>query len=311
MASDLAEPVLIEKEVPSFDLTGKKAFVTGSSRGIGRAVALALAHAGADVAISCNTGGEAAESVCEAITRLGRKAHYYAHNVAVEAEVKTLCDEVKRDFGQIDILVNNAAINRDRSFKKLSKDAWDEVIDTDLTSVFLITRQFIDEMAERGWGRVIMMSSMSGEIGNFGQANYAAAKMGQVGAMQVLNLECAKYGIRVNTISPAAATRMTADVQQSSGTPPECVTPAVVYLASEACDESGIIIRAQGGRFSRQAIAFNPGVYFGPEPVTVEDFAAEWGTITDMSAARCFSFGDKVAEIIKQSAREVVPRSRG
>ncbi len=103
-----------ESEVPNFSLAGKKAFVTGSSRGIGRAVALALAHAGADVAISCNTGGEAAEEVCRLIRAMGHKAQYYAHNVALEAEIEAMCNEVKRDFGSIDILVNNAAINRDR-----------------------------------------------------------------------------------------------------------------------------------------------------------------------------------------------------
>src|SRR5271166_6145077 len=115
MATGVAERVSAEIEVPSFDLTGKKAFVTGSSRGIGRAVALALAHAGADVAISCNTGGAAAEQVCTAIRSMGRKAQYYAHNVALEAEIEAMCNEVKRDFGTIDVLVNNAAINRDRT----------------------------------------------------------------------------------------------------------------------------------------------------------------------------------------------------
>src|SRR5512143_4275445 len=110
-----------ESEVPSFSLQGKKAFVTGSSRGIGRAVALALASAGSDVAISCNTGGASAEEVCKAIRDMGRQAQYYAHNVAFESEVESLCAEVKRDFGSVDILVNNAAINRDRTFKRLTK----------------------------------------------------------------------------------------------------------------------------------------------------------------------------------------------
>ncbi|MBV8308912.1 MAG: SDR family NAD(P)-dependent oxidoreductase, partial [Planctomycetaceae bacterium] len=96
-----------ESAVPDFSLAGKKAFVTGSSRGIGRAVALALAHAGADVAISCNTRGEAAEEVCNRIRAMGRQANYYAHNVGVESEIEAMCNEVKRDFGQIDILVNN------------------------------------------------------------------------------------------------------------------------------------------------------------------------------------------------------------
>src|SRR5512135_1949175 len=124
-----------ESEVPSFSLLGKKAFVTGSSRGIGRAVALALASAGSDVAISCNTGGQSAEEVCRTIRDRRRQAPDYAHNVGVESEVEAMCAEVKRDFGTIDILVNNAAINRDRTFKRLTKEAWDEVINTDLTSV--------------------------------------------------------------------------------------------------------------------------------------------------------------------------------
>src|SRR3954454_3503349 len=103
-------------QVPDFSLLGKKAFVTGSSRGIGRAVALALANSGADVAISCNTASEAADEVCETIHKMGRQARYYAHNVGVEEEVEKLCAAVKRDFGTIDILVNNAAINRDQTF---------------------------------------------------------------------------------------------------------------------------------------------------------------------------------------------------
>ena len=181
MSAESAVPDVIENELPSFDLKGKTAFVTGSSRGIGRSIALALASAGADVAISCNTGGASAEEVCQIIRDMGRKAQFYAHNVALESEVESLCSEVKRDFGTIDVLVNNAGITRDKSFKKLTKDAWDEVITTDLTSVFLVTKQLIDEMADKGWGRIINMSSIVGEIGNFGQANYAAAKAGLIG----------------------------------------------------------------------------------------------------------------------------------
>ena len=159
------EAVALENELPTFDLTGRKAFVTGSSRGIGRAVALALAQRGGGCRHQLQHRRRSGRIVCEAIRGMGRKAQYYAHNVALETEIEAMCAEVKRDFGTIDILVNNAAINRDRTFKRLTKEAWDEVITTDLTSVFLITKQFIDEMADRGWGRIINMSSMSGEIG--------------------------------------------------------------------------------------------------------------------------------------------------
>jgi NAD(P)-dependent dehydrogenase (short-subunit alcohol dehydrogenase family) len=251
----------IEDEVPNFDLTGKKAFVTGSSRGIGRAVALALAKAGADVAISCNTGGEAAEEVCDLVRSMGRKARYYAHNVALESEIEAMCAEVKRDFGAIDVLVNNAAVNRDRTFKKLTKDAWDEVITTDLTSVFLVTKQFIDEMAGRGWGRVIMMSSMSGEIGNFGQANYAAAKAGQIGLAKTLAREYARKGVTVNAIAPGfTKTRMTEGIPEKAmeaviaatpvgrmGDPVE-VAAGVVFLASPSAGfVTGVVLDINGG----------------------------------------------------------------
>ena len=250
-----------ESAVPNFSLAGKKAFVTGSSRGIGRAVALALAHAGADVAISCNTGGSAAEEVCTKIRAMGRKAQYYAHNVALESEIEAMCNEVKRDFGTIDILVNNAAINRDRTFKRLTKEAWDEVITTDLTSVFLVTKHFIDEMSDRGWGRVINMSSMSGEIGNYGQANYAAAKAGMIGLTKTLAREYARKGVTINAVAPGfTRTRMTEGIPDKAmgavlvatplgrmGEPVE-IAAGVVYLASPSAGfVTGQVLDINGG----------------------------------------------------------------
>src|SRR5262249_30515214 len=154
---------------------GKVAFVTGASRGIGKAIALALASVGADVAVSCNTGGVLAEHVRDTIRDLGRRSEYYAHNIADQVEVEKMRAEILRDFGRVDILVNNAGITRDKTFKKMTKEMWDAVINVDLSGVFLVTKQFLDDMADRGWGRVINISSMNAEIGSFGQANYDAA----------------------------------------------------------------------------------------------------------------------------------------
>jgi len=250
-----------ESEVPNFSLLGKKAFVTGSSRGIGRAIALGLASAGADVAISCNTGGTPAEEVCTIIHSLGRKAQFYAHNIALEKEIEEMCAEVKRDFGTIDILVNNAGINRDRSFKKLTKEAWDEVINTDLTSVFLVTKQFIDEMADRGWGRVINITSMTGEIGNFGQANYAAAKAGMIGLTKTLAREYARKGVTVNAVAPGfTKTRMTEGIPEKAmevvlaatpmgrmGEPMEMAAGAVFLATQSAGFITGTVLDINGG----------------------------------------------------------------
>jgi NAD(P)-dependent dehydrogenase (short-subunit alcohol dehydrogenase family) len=255
------EPQGSDLEVPSFSLEGKRAFVTGSSRGIGRAVALGLASAGADVAISCNTGGAAAEEVCAAIRAMGRKANYYAHNVAIESEVEAMCNEVKRDFGSMDILVNNAAINRDTTFKKMTKEVWDDVINTDLTSAFLVTKQFIEEMAERGWGRVINMTSMNGEIGSFGQANYAAAKAGMIGLTKTLAREYARKGVTINAVAPGfTKTRMTEGIpdkamEQILGRTPLArmaepyeIAAGVVYLASPSAGfVTGIVLDINGG----------------------------------------------------------------
>ena len=261
MTTVIASPETLRAELPSFDLTGKTALVTGSSRGIGRAIALGLASAGADVAISCNTGGAGAEEVCQAIGQLGRRAQYYAHNVAFETEVEAMCDRVKQDFGKIDILVNNAGITRDKSFKKLTKDAWDEVITTDLTSVFLVTKQFIDLMAESGWGRVINMSSIVGEIGNFGQANYAAAKAGMIGLTKTLAREYARKGVTINAVAPGfVKTRMTEGIPSTAMetvlgmTPvgrmaePYEIAAGVLFLASPSAGfVTGAVLDINGG----------------------------------------------------------------
>jgi 3-oxoacyl-(acyl-carrier-protein) reductase len=247
--------------LPGLSLAGKTAFVTGASRGIGRAIALSLAAAGADVAVSCNTGGMLAQQVRDDIRKLGRKAEFYAHNIADPGEIDKMHAEIIRDFGKVDILVNNAGITRDKSFKKMTKEMWDEVINVDLTGVFLVTKQFIDEMAERNWGRIVNISSVIGEVGNFGQANYAAAKAALLGFTKALAREYARKGVTVNAVAPGfIKTRMTEDVPPAALdaivklTPvgrlgePEEVAVGVVFLASPAAAYiTGTVLDINGG----------------------------------------------------------------
>ncbi len=248
--------------LPSFSLLGKKAFVTGASRGIGRACALTLAAAGADVAVASSVAGaSAADDVCHRIRDLGRRAESYPFDVAMRGDVETMCARVKEDFEGIDILVNNAGITRDRSFKKMDRDSWDEVINTNLNSVYDITREFIDGMAARGWGRVINISSIVGRIGNFGQANYAAAKAGLIGLTKTLAREYAHKGVTVNAVAPGfISTRMLDGVPEMAmetllrmtpvgrlGDPME-IGAGVLYLASPgAAFVTGHVLDINGG----------------------------------------------------------------
>ncbi|MCA9216892.1 MAG: 3-oxoacyl-[acyl-carrier-protein] reductase [Planctomycetales bacterium] len=245
----------------SIDLDGKVALVTGASRGIGKAIAFALAARGARVALNCNTGGSLAEQVRDEIRGLGGAAEYYAHNIADEDEVQKMRDEVIADFNQVDILVNNAGITRDKTFKKMTREMWDTVISVDLTGVFLVTKQFIDPMAERKWGRVVNIASVIGEIGNFGQTNYAAAKGGLIAFSKSLAREYARKGITVNTVAPGfIKTDMTEAVPEAGlkmvtdATPigrlglPNEVAAGVAFLASDAASYvTGHVLDINGG----------------------------------------------------------------
>jgi NAD(P)-dependent dehydrogenase (short-subunit alcohol dehydrogenase family) len=248
--------------VPSFSLLGKRALVTGGSRGIGRACALALASAGADVAVgSSPAGAESAENVCRDIRDMGRRAEPYSFDVAVRGDLESTCARLKEDFEFVDILVNNAGVTRDRSFRKMDRDAWDEVINVNLSSVFDVTRLFIDAMVTRGWGRVINISSIVGRIGNIGQSNYAAAKAGLIGLTKTLAREYARKGVTVNAIAPGfVKTRMLDSVPDKAmesvlamtpvgrlGDPME-IAAGVLYLSSHAAGfVTGHVLDINGG----------------------------------------------------------------
>jgi len=247
---------------PSFSLLGKKAFVTGGSRGIGRACALTLAAAGADVAVgSSPSGAEAAEEVCREIRDMGHESRAYACDVAERGAVDSMCAQVNNEFETIDILINNAGVTRDGSFRKMDRDAWDAVINTNLSAVFDITHCFIDGMAGRGWGRVINISSIVGRIGNFGQANYAAAKAGLIGFTKTLAREYARKGVTVNAIAPGfVRTRMLDGVPEKAmetvlattpvgrlGDPME-IAASALYLASPVAGfVTGHVLDINGG----------------------------------------------------------------
>jgi 3-oxoacyl-[acyl-carrier protein] reductase len=249
-------------ENSSFNLLGRTALVTGGSRGIGRACALMLAGAGADVVIASTPSGvDAAHSVCSEIRPLGRRAEAYAFDIAEPELVREAGTRIIEDFGHIDILVNNAGVNRDASFRKMDRSAWDTVINANLSGVYEVTRVFIDPMAQRGWGRVINVSSIVGRIGNFGQANYAAAKAGLIGLTKTLAREYAKKGVTVNAIAPGfIKTRMLDGVSDKAlqyvldstpmgrlGEPLE-IGASVLFLASPGASfVTGHVLDVNGG----------------------------------------------------------------
>ncbi len=183
-------------------LTGRTALVTGASRGIGRAIALALAEEGADVAVNYVSNEAAARDVVEGIRKTGRRAIFARADVSDYPDTFRMAQEVLREFGHLDILVNNAGVTSDKTFVKMDHAAWRKVLAINLDGVFNCTKVFVDQMIERSYGRVVNITSVIGQIGNFGQANYAASKAGVAAFTKSLAKELAGKGITVNAVAP-------------------------------------------------------------------------------------------------------------
>jgi 3-oxoacyl-[acyl-carrier protein] reductase len=183
-------------------LKDRTALVTGGSRGIGRAVALALAEEGADVAVNYVSNEAAARDVVEHIRKMGRRAMLAQADVGDYPDTFRMAQEILREFGHLDILVNNAGINSDKTFVKMDHASWRKVLAINLDGVFNCTKVFVDQMLGQGYGRVVNMTSVIGQIGNFGQANYAASKAGVAAFTKSLAKELAGKGITVNAVAP-------------------------------------------------------------------------------------------------------------
>ena len=244
-----------------FDLAGKAALVTGGSRGIGRAISLALADRGARVAVNYVTNAQAAAEVVQQIEGGGGKALAIQGDVSNAEDARRLIDETVRAFEGLDILVNNAGLTRDNLLLRMSEESWDRVMEVDLRGAYLCTKAALRPMIRRRWGRIVNIASVAGLVGNAGQANYAAAKAGLIGFTKSIAKEVASRQVTANAIAPGLVrTELTSGLTEAQeqavlqlvplgrAALPEDIAPAVVYLASEeASYVTGTVIAIDGG----------------------------------------------------------------
>ncbi len=275
------------------------AIVTGAGGGLGRMYALELAKRGAKVLVN-DLGGardgtgqstSAADTVVDEITAAGGQAVANYDSVTTPEGGEHIVQAALDAFGRVDILINNAGILRDKSFPKMTPDVWQAVLDVHLLGAFNVTAPAFRAMREQGYGRIVLTTSAAGLFGNFGQANYSAAKLGLVGLMNTLKLEGAKYGVKVNTVAPLALTRLTEDVLPGDLAPKlrlELVAPLVLYLCSDKCEVSGQVVNAGAGYYGRAGIVSGPGVILGDgeQVPTPEMVAANWNKIVSLEGAR-------------------------
>ncbi|MCP3954825.1 MAG: SDR family NAD(P)-dependent oxidoreductase, partial [Desulfobacterales bacterium] len=302
-------------EVPEMQICfdDRVAVVTGAGAGLGKAYALELGRRGAKVVVN-DLGGSRdgsgdgsatpADEVVAAIKKLGGEAVANYDNVATTTGGENIVKAALDTFGRLDILINNAGILRDKSFVKMDPDNWQAVLDVHLNGAYNVTRPAFAVMKEQGYGRIIMTTSAAGLYGNFGQTNYSAAKMGLVGLMNTLKLEGQKYDVKVNTIAPIAASRLTEDVLPPDffeKMKPEFVVPMALYLSSEGCPVTGNIYNAGMGFYNRAALFTGPGAVLAGEDgaPAVEDVRDAMKKLSAMDGAKeYFQLNEQIGDVL-------------
>ncbi len=243
-------------------LDGKTALVTGASRGIGRAIALQLAQEGARVAVNYQSSDAKAQAVADEISKLGGSAMLAKANLSDSAAAREMVADVAKEFGRLDILVNNAGITRDRSLRKMNDEQWEEVIATNLNGYFYCTSAAIPIMTDAKFGRIVNISSMNGQIGAFGQANYSASKGGIIAFTKTAAVELAQANITVNTVSPGFTdTDMFAEVPENIQDSIKKRIPMGRFGKPEEIAKAVVFLIADGDYITGQQINVNGGAY--------------------------------------------------
>ncbi|MGB9499148.1 MAG: SDR family NAD(P)-dependent oxidoreductase [Dissulfuribacterales bacterium] len=290
----------IPKDEIRFD--DQVAIVTGAGGGLGRIHALELAKRGAKVVVNDLGGardgsgkGSAtpAQKVVDEIKAIGGEAIANYDNVATSDGGENIVKSAIDTYGTVDILINNAGILRDKSFIKMEPENWQAVLEVHLNGAYNVTKPAFKVMREKGFGRIVMTTSAAGLYGNFGQTNYSSAKMGLVGLMNTLKLEGKKYNIKINTVAPIAASRLTEDIMPPElfeKMKPEFVSPLVLYLCSSKCEETGNIYNAGMGFYNRATVVTGPGTTIGDgvNPPTIEDVVDSLEKISSLKDGKVY-----------------------